>query len=188
MSLTLQTSPYWLPEDEWRKVQRCLPIVCVDVLACRRENGALQEVGLIRRNTPHQGVRWCLVGGRMRYGELIAEAIGREIREALGDGVGHRWNGLDEPLKLVQYMPMLGKGEYHDPRQHAISLVYAVELLGTPVPQGEALDFQWFKTGEVPREKDMGFGKGAVVADLIRRLNHGAQGQPCTSAGVGGCR
>jgi ADP-ribose pyrophosphatase YjhB (NUDIX family) len=159
-------------------VQRCLPIVCVDVLACRRENGILQEVGLIRRNTPHQGVRWCLIGGRMQYGESIVEAIGREIREALGDRIEHRWSGIDEPLKLVQYMPTLEKGEYHDPRQHAISLIYAVEVLGTPVPQGEALDFKWFKPGKVPSEEEMGFGKGAVVADLIERLNlnHGVQG------------
>jgi len=170
MSLPAQKSAYWLPEDDWRKVQRCLPILCVEVLPVRRAGGAVREIGLIRRNTPHQGIRWCLIGGRLQYDELIAEAVGREIREALGEGVGYVWDGRDEPLKVAQYMPTTQKGEYFDPRQHAVSLVFAVDLSGAPSPRGEALDFQWFSLDRIPEAESVGFGHGKLLADCLRAL------------------
>ena len=85
MTLQSPKSSFWLPDDEWRKVQKCLPITCVDVLPFRLDKGEIREFGLILRNTPHQGEQWCLIGGRLQYNELRIEGVGRGIIDALGD-------------------------------------------------------------------------------------------------------
>jgi ADP-ribose pyrophosphatase YjhB (NUDIX family) len=167
MPLPAPTPPHWLPEEEWRKIQRCLPILCVEVLPVRRAGGAVSEIGLILRDTPHEGVRWCLLGGRLRYGEPLAGAVGREIREALG-GVGFAWDGDGEPLAVAQYLPTPQAGGLHDPRQHAVSLVHAVALSGPPSPQGEARDFRWFAPARLPEA--IGFGQQALLDTCLSRL------------------
>jgi ADP-ribose pyrophosphatase YjhB (NUDIX family) len=76
-----------LDPEMWRQVQQLVPITCVDVLPVQLSNGdrgTIQRVGLILRETPHQGERWCLVGGRLLRKESFHEAVTREIRDALG--------------------------------------------------------------------------------------------------------
>ena len=75
-----------------------------------------------------RGFRWCLIGGRLQYNETLNQAVAREIIEALGDKVIHKLVGGIESVKVVQYMPEIGIGEYFDPRQHAIGLTYAAEI------------------------------------------------------------
>ncbi|MEI6065870.1 MAG: DUF4916 domain-containing protein [Methylococcaceae bacterium] len=170
MTLQSPKSSFWLPDDEWRKVQKCLPITCVDVLPFRLDKGEIGEFGLILRNTPHQGERWCLIGGRLQYNEVLKEAVVREIIEALGDKTIYTLIGGGEPLKVVQYMPEIGRGEYFDPRQHAIGLTYAVELSGIFVPQGEALDFKWFSISKIHELEEIGFGQKQLIIDCLREL------------------
>jgi ADP-ribose pyrophosphatase YjhB (NUDIX family) len=121
MTLQKPKSSYWLTDDEWLRVQNCLPITCVDVLPFRLDKNKIQQFGLILRHTPHQGDRWCLIGGRLQYKERLIEGVAREIIEALGDKVTHTLMA-NEPVKIVQYMPEKSLGEYYDPRQHAIGV------------------------------------------------------------------
>jgi len=170
MSDIAPKSEHWLPEEEWRKVQRCLPIVCVDVLPIRRQATEIQEIGLILRETPHQGRRWCLIGGRLQYNELLTEGVARELREALGDGFSYSLVGGDEPLTIAQYLPTLGKGELYDPRQHALGMTYAVEMSGSFDPRGEALDFAWFPVADLADMEGIGFGQKPMLIECLRRL------------------
>ncbi|MEI6269001.1 MAG: DUF4916 domain-containing protein [Methylococcaceae bacterium] len=172
MTLQSPKSSFWLPDDEWRKVQKYLPITCVDVLPFRLDKGEIAELGLILRNTPHQGERWCLIGGRLQYNEVLTEGVDREIIEALGDKTITTLVGGGEPLKVVQYMPEMGRGEYFDPRQHAIGLTYAVELSGIVVPQGEALDFKWFSVSKIQTLEAIGFGQKQLIIDCLQLLGH----------------
>lgn len=171
VTVQLPKSSYWLEEDEWHKIQKCLPIVCVDVLPVRMDRGEIREFGLILRNTPHQGVRWCLIGGRLQYNETLNQAVAREIIEALGDKVIHKLVGGIESVKVVQYMPEIGIGEYFDPRQHAIGLTYAAEISGNFAPQGEALDFKWFSIYQISEMDGIGFGQKQLIVDYLQ--NHG---------------
>lgn len=169
MTLQSPKSSYWLSPDEWQKVQKNLPIVCVDVLPLRMDKGKIREFGLILRDTPHQGEKWCLIGGRLQYKETLNAAVAREINEALGDKALHKL--VDgEPVKVVQYMPELGIGEYFDPRQHAIGLTYAVELSGIFVPQGEALNFNWFSISKIHEMDVIGFGQKQIIIECLLHL------------------
>jgi hypothetical protein len=50
----------WIPEDEYARIQKRVPILCVDV-ALQTPDG--EAVGLIRRDTYGDGEGWCLIGG-----------------------------------------------------------------------------------------------------------------------------
>ncbi len=148
----------WLSDDDWHRAQRLLPIVCVDVLPVRA--AGIPEVGLILRQTPHQGLAWCLVGGRLRMGEVVADAARRELRSALGvQDVGH----LGRPDLVVEYPKQAAGPGPHDPRKHAVALTFVVPLDAVTTAQGEAYDFRWYHVDDLP---DMGFGQEEVVADL----------------------
>ena len=170
MSNITPKSEHWLPTDEWRRVQRCLPIVCVDVLPIRRLQGEIQDFGLILRETPHQGRQWCLIGGRLQYNELLTEGVERELREALGDNINYTYFGNGEPLKVAQYLPTPDKGELYDPRQHALGLTFAVELSGSFTQQGEALEFAWFPAAGLAEMEGIGFGQKPMLIECLRRL------------------
>ncbi|MEO7002122.1 MAG: DUF4916 domain-containing protein, partial [Ktedonobacterales bacterium] len=75
-----EVNPNWLELTEWERIQKCVPIICVDILPVRFARQRQQRplaLGLIRRDTPHQGQRWCLIGGRVLYGESLGDAIER---------------------------------------------------------------------------------------------------------------
>lgn len=162
----------WLDEAAWADVQRNLPILCVDALPLRlsQRKGHL-EVGLILRNTPHQGRRWCLIGGRVLRGELLIEAVRREWVDALGDSLVFGKMLLETP-QIFEYRPDGLPGRPHDPRKHAVSATYAVWTDGAGHAQGkEAIEFKWFETVEIDAVL-MGFGQETVVKDLILRAQN----------------
>jgi ADP-ribose pyrophosphatase YjhB (NUDIX family) len=164
----------WFPPDEWKQLQSVIPITCVDVLPVRyskkgREAG-VPDVGLIFRDTPHQGGRWCLIGGRLCYGESLRGALRRQVRETLGKKVRPVLETREMPLVVAEYAPS-GRSPFAlDPRQHSVGLTYAVEIRGLPVPTGEAIRFRWFEIEGLPSRGDFGFDQDRVVAACIKRL------------------
>lgn len=165
----------WLAAEEWGRVQQLVPIVCVDVLPLRRAAGSSDEaveIGLIRRQTPHQGARWCLVGGRLLRNESLPEAICRQVMETLGPGAVVQPPVDLRPVYVAQYFSRPRVGELFDPRQHAVGLTYALMVSGDVRPQGEALDFAWFSPASLPPVEAFGFEQERVVAaclDWLRR-------------------
>ncbi|MGH9548824.1 MAG: DUF4916 domain-containing protein [Terriglobales bacterium] len=160
----------WLSEENWRAVQQRVPIACVDVLPVRKGRGGMHEVGLIFRETPYEGQRWCLIGGRLLLNELFRAAIIRQIREALGSAVKCVLERSLQPLFVVEYLPRQRRGCLFDPRQHAIGLIFSARIIGTISPSGEALDFRWFDVRQLPKKTSFGFGQARVLAECIRRL------------------
>jgi ADP-ribose pyrophosphatase YjhB (NUDIX family) len=155
-------SPGWLEATEWRRIQALIPILCVDALPIRHNDPT--KVGLILRETPHQGRRWCLLGGRVRRGESLQDALAREWHEALG--LDCPMGSVAAPI-VVEYRPDAISGRPHDPRQHSVSLTYAVAANDeTSAPAGEALGFGWFDVGELDGNV-MGFGQETVVAQVM---------------------
>jgi hypothetical protein len=158
----------WIPEEEWARIQRLLPITCVDVLPVRPVNGGV-EAGLILRDTP-DGRRWCLIGGRILHNESIREAILRQLTSTLGDGVRCSLDDHPKPEHVAEYFSERRAGELHDPRQHALGLSFIVVVSGPIEAKGEAIEFRWFRPGELPPSDDFGFGQRVVVEALLERL------------------
>jgi ADP-ribose pyrophosphatase YjhB (NUDIX family) len=169
----------WIDAETWRRIQAVVPIVGVDVLPIRRgpgsegASGRTEAVGLILRDTPQGSRRWCLIGGRLRYGESVSAAIARPVRETLGRAVRCTLPPRPQPLYVAQYAPSdTAPPEFDasDPRQHAIGLTYALELVGSAVPSGEAYAFEWFPADRLPAPERFGFHQDRVVAACIERL------------------
>lgn len=159
----------WLSDEEWFAAEKKLPIVCVDALPVKLTPGESGvQVGLILRETPHQGQRWCLLGGRVLHAEPLYEALHRQWHSALGESLVLSEVLLASP-KVVEYRPDALPGRPHDPRKHAVSITYTVWTEGVGLATGtEAVEFRWFRPDEIS-EKVMGFGQENVVRDILSR-------------------
>ena len=169
----MSDNPNWLATDDWTWAQQALPIACVDVVPVRvgPDGRAVERVGLIRRDTPHQGHRWCLVGGRLWRAESFANAAARQLRETLGPDVAFDPLPADrQPDHVAQYFPTARPDGLLDPRQHAVTLTFVVPLGGDGVAHGgEALDFRWFPADRLPPPSEWGFRQDEVAAPCLRR-------------------
>lgn len=164
----------WVEDEEWNRIQQLVPIVCVDILPVELSaSGAISRIGLIQRHTPHEGDRWCTVGGRLLYGESLGQGIGRQLEDTLGNSVRVK-GALDvQPLYVAQYSPSLAAAagfDAVDPRKHAVAMTYLLELEGLITPQNEALDFRWFTVAELREKQDVGFGQKKVIEVCLERF------------------
>lgn len=154
----------WLSKEEWVWTQGALPILCVDAIPIAYENSQL-EIGLILRETPDQGPRWCFVGGRVRIDEFLSDALDREWRSAFGNR--SPLTRVSSPY-IVEYTRSYRPDGAYDLRKHAVSITYGVLAAETLIAQGpEALDFRWFHVNEL-NDQVMGFGQESVVAAFMR--------------------
>ncbi len=162
-----------LDPQKWNEIQQSVPIACIDVLPLQLSDGnhgTIERVGLILRETPHQGRRWCLVGGRLCWNESFPEAISREIRDALGDQVRVKLREDIQPDYVAQYFTVSREGGGVDPRQHAVGLTFCVPIHGKVNPRGEAVSFAWFYCSQLPAPEEFGFNQDRVVAACLARL------------------
>src|SRR5271157_796432 len=66
-----------LEEELYRKIVRCLPIVCVDLLITNKEGLIL----LVKRLNPPGIGEWWFPGGRTLFKELRADAVLRKLKQ-----------------------------------------------------------------------------------------------------------
>ncbi|MGE3171313.1 MAG: NUDIX hydrolase [Planctomycetota bacterium] len=85
---------------------------------------------------------WDLPGGQVEPGELLPEALARELREETGLAV------VGQPRFLFVQEGERVTGAV---RRYAWrSFFFAVEAVGAPVAGAEILDVRWFARGELP--------------------------------------
>lgn len=160
----------WLSAEDYELIQNSIPIACVDIAPLRPDKqGGIEAIGLIFRDTPHQGRRWCLVGGRVLRNETLAAAVSRQLRQTLGDGIRFQLDSDAQPVYVAQYFPARQPVGLIDPRQHAITMNYCVEIGGEVVPQGEALEFRWFAPDSLPKPDEFGFEQDRVLKQCLAR-------------------
>jgi ADP-ribose pyrophosphatase YjhB (NUDIX family) len=156
----------FLPAAEYDLIQARIPILCVDLVPVSTESPA--RIGLIRRATYAGGTGWCLVGGRVLHNESLLEAVLRHARATLGPSV--RVDVASLALhKVIEYFPSPERGEFHDPRKHAVALTYAGACSGEPRACGEAIEFAWFKRDQLAGLA-FGFGQDRVVRAVLAEL------------------
>jgi ADP-ribose pyrophosphatase YjhB (NUDIX family) len=147
-----------IPGDLYAEIERSIPMVCVDFLLVRRDGaGQVSEVGLIRRGSPF-GEVWCHLGGRIRFGETVADALRRHMSETV-DGAVTDIPDDPQPTLVYQWFPdevapasTLAFGR--DPRKHSVSLCFTLDVDGTPVARagGEALTFRFWPVNDLPAD------------------------------------
>ena len=155
-----------LPQDLWAKIQANIPIFCVDIVPVKYDDLGRLSFGLILRDTPDLGNRWCFIGGRLLLDETISAAADRELNSALGDSL-QRDGEFELEHLLVEYSRDRRPGHPYDPRQHAISATIPMPMFGNGIARGdEAKDFKWWLADELD-DKIMGFGQESLV-DSVR--------------------
>src|SRR3990167_6128730 len=114
----------WIPEREYRRIERIMPIACVDLII-RRGSGVL----LVKRACePFRG-KWWVPGGRLMRGERVSAAIRRIARQEVGLMVHGQPSGFYE-------------GFYKN--RHSISIVCECEDYGGEVHLDSQSDsFKW---------------------------------------------
>lgn len=155
----------WIPDELYQQIQRSVPIVCVDLLPLSAD---LTGVGLIRRDTYDGKQGLCLVGGAILFDEHIHEALSRHVRTTLGDNVEFQHESLRFEA-VYQYFVTPRQSELHDPRKHAVALVYSGVIRGEAVPAGEAHSFDFYSLDALPPADAFGFGQDRVVDDILKR-------------------
>jgi len=128
------------------------PFPTVDIII--EINGGI--VLIERRNEP---LGWALPGGFVDYGESLEDAAAREAREETSLAVGN--------LRLLGCYSDPGR----DPRQHAISTVYAAEGAGVPLAADDAANLAVFPLDSLPGK--LCFDHARILADYIRLKNKG---------------
>ena len=90
-----------------------------------------------------------VVSGRILYGETVRHALLRHLAKDVGPVARPRLPPQPAPFTVVEYFPHPEVTGFHDPRQHAVSLVFVVPVDGDCVPADDALEFSWITPEEV---------------------------------------
>ncbi|MET8138576.1 DUF4916 domain-containing protein [Streptomyces sp. NPDC005251] len=153
----------WIPQAEYDLIQSRVPIVCADLLVLSAHHEP--AVGLILRDTYDNQQGWCLIGGSVLRDEPITSAVTRHLKATLGSNF-HLDVSAARMCGVVEYFSKPKIGEFYDPRKHAVAITFAAPCLGDPEPQGEAIDFKWFRQSELA-DLQFGFGQGRVVEGAL---------------------
>ncbi len=92
---------------------------------------------LVRRANPPEVGRWTVPGGKVRWGETMAQAVERELAEETGL-VGHCG-------RLVGWAERIG------PTTHFVIADFEVAASGQPRAGSDAADVAWVPFGELER-------------------------------------
>lgn len=140
----------WLSTDNLEQVRAQMPIVYVEAIPVRVDAiGNVTEIGLLLRQAADGSISRLIVSGRVKHGERVRDALLRHCEKDLGPMALPRIPVSPAPFTVAEYFPNAGTTGYHDPRQHAVSLVYVVPVDGDCEPTQQALDLAWFTPAEV---------------------------------------
>ena len=139
----------WLSADELEHARARLPIVYVDAIPVSvDEAGRVTKIGLLLRGRPDGSISRAVISGRVLYGERIRDALLRHIEKDLGGVALPQIPTNPAPFTVAEYFPDPEISGFHDPRQHAVSLVYVVPIKGDCAPSQDALDLVWLTPAE----------------------------------------
>jgi ADP-ribose pyrophosphatase YjhB (NUDIX family) len=144
------TAPGWLSAAELGDVRDRVPMVYVEAVPVRLDHlGRVVRVGLLLRPLADGTLSRAVVSGRVLHGETVREALWRHLTKDLGPQSDPQLPPSPSPFTVAEYFPDPRRTGFHDPRQHAVALVYLVPVTGTCEPAKDALDFSWMTPEEV---------------------------------------
>lgn len=169
MTELTDTTPTWLSAEDLELARAKLPIVYVDAIPVRvDESGRVTKIGLLLRGRPDGSISRAVISGRVLYGERVRDALLRHIEKDLGSVALPQIPTNPAPFTIAEYFPDPEISGFHDPRQHAVSLVYVVPVKGDCSPSQSALDLVWVTPKEAASNELLSEMTGGQ--DLLVRL------------------
>jgi ADP-ribose pyrophosphatase YjhB (NUDIX family) len=94
------------------------------------------RVLLVRRGRPPLKDLWSLPGGHVEFGETLADAAAREVREETGILVGD--------LRMIDVAEILDEAADHPPHYHYVLIVFSGRVLsGCAAAGDDAAEVRW---------------------------------------------
>lgn len=153
MSDNVDTRTGWLSGEDIDTMRARMPIVYVEAVPVRTDSeGSITHVGLLLRAMPDGSISRAIVSGRVLFNERVREALVRNLEKDLGPVALPRIPPNPAPFTVAEYFPDASVSGFHDPRQHAVSLVYLVPVDGDCSPSQNALDLAWLTPEEFIRD------------------------------------
>lgn len=170
------TSTAWMSSEQLELVRAQVPIVYVEAVPVRVDAlGNVTKIGLLLRVAADGSISRLIVSGRVKFGERIRDALMRHCEKDLGPLALPRIPADPAPFTVAEYFPHPDISGFHDPRQHAVSLVYVVPVDGECQPTQEALDLGWYTPAEVVSPAVIGQMTGGQDRLLRLALAHVGQ-------------
>lgn len=145
-------------------------VTCVDGIAIRKRDGAIEALAIRRNTGPFKG-KLCSVGGRIRFEESLEHALRRHFKTDLGTEI-ELLSPWDDPTAVHQFMRPRADGTVlpeftsEPTRRHTITVVYVVRLQGDNFTFGssvhggqEAEGAEWFSLKTMPPGDEFGYGQ-----------------------------
>ena len=169
---TPDPNPGWLSEYALAETRSRVPILYVEAVPVRVDTmGQIEHVGvLLRTSAATTDITRTLVSGRVLHGEPIRDALQRNIEKDLGPAAFPRLPATLVPVTVAEYFPFPGMTPLHDPRQHAVALVYVVPVTGECNPRQDALELTWLTPAEALRPsllEDLEGGRGQLLKQAL---------------------
>ena len=172
---TPDPNPGWLSDIALDETRSRVPILYVEAVPVRIDSlGQVESVGLLLRGSSTTGsMTHTLVSGRVLHGESVREALLRNLEKDLGPTAFPQLPVSTVPFTVAEYFPLPGVTPLHDPRQHAVALVYVVPVTGECNPRQDALELSWMAPDELMHRDVLGAmegGRGALVREALAHL------------------
>lgn len=169
---TPDPNPGWLSEFALAETRSRVPILYVEAVPVRVDTvGQVEHVGVLLRTSAATGeIIRTLVSGRVMHGESIREALQRNIEKDIGPAAFPRLPATLVPVTVAEYFPLPGIAPLHDPRQHAVALVYVVPVTGECNPRQDALELTWLTPEEALAPSllnDLEGGRGQLLKQAL---------------------
>jgi ADP-ribose pyrophosphatase YjhB (NUDIX family) len=143
------TAAAWLSEGDLADVRDRVPMVYVEAVPVRTDHlGSVERVGLLLRARADQTISRAIVSGRVQHGETVREALWRHLTKDLGPESDPQLPASPVPFTVAEYFPDPRRSGFHDPRQHAVALVFLIPVMGECQPAHDALEFTWMTCQE----------------------------------------
>lgn len=169
---TPDPNPGWLSDIALSETRSRVPILYVEAIPVRLDHaGCVETIGLLLRGDPTTGAMTrSFVSGRVMHGESVRDALVRNMEKDLGPTAFPQLPVSIAPMTVAEYMPLPGLTPLHDPRQHAVALVYVVAVSGECAPRQDALELTWLTPQEALNPAildEMEGGRGVLVRQAL---------------------
>jgi hypothetical protein len=104
----------------------------------------------------------------------VRDALLRNLEKDLGPTAFPQLPASTVPFTVAEYFPLPGVTPLHDPRQHAVALVYVVPVSGECNPRQDALELTWLTPEEATSREvldDLEGGRGTLLKQALAAVS-----------------